>query len=463
MWVLSNESRYDHAWERGPFRDFVLALDPTRPTILAGASFGGAIGSEDSFDVHSLGPAQPEGQEIYSAASWQKTAGLTRTCSNTEYMNYANRNWRWTGDDSPDNIYWSTVQLGSEITEGMRRNRLDCILWYGSFGPSPGFRSFLSPVLASLDLFSPNYRTGARVTTDLYLINDSWDSTDLHVELLLTSRDPKFAYDSPAFSDPIAQWSYDVTVPEDTVTPMPVTWEAPSAPGSYWLTARATGPGVAGGPVLSQRFLHVVEPAAITEALTERTFVLLGSDANAAFFGERGLATSSDTSSLDPNDDMVIIWDPANLTAEEKRSATALCRFADAGGHVVVLSTASWDWPALCAVQIGTRSSSRAFLYQGASHSMLAGIEPEFFTRWNCLRRRGLVASNDLDNLSGANEILWIYEPGNTVVAEVPAATGRGMILFSQLDIRDRLEDTEAEYDPVAERVLVNILRMLDR
>jgi hypothetical protein len=252
-------------------------------------------------------------------------------------------------------------------------------------------------------------------------------------------------------------------VPADTVTPMPVTWEAPPAPGSYWLTARATGPGIEGNPVLSQRFLHVVARAPISSALTEKTFVVLGVDAKAAaFFGEKGLATSSDTSSLDPDDDMVIIWNPANLTAEEKQSAAALCSFADAGGNVVVLSTASWDWSALCDVQIGTRSSSRAFLYQGASHPMLDGIEPEFFTRWNCVRRRGLVAGNDLDNLSGANEILWVYEPGDTVVAEVPAATGSGMILFSQLDIRDRLDDTQAEYDPVAERVLVNILRMLD-
>ena len=463
MWVLSNESRYDNAWERGPFRDFVLALDPTRPTILAGASFGGANGSDDNFDVHSLGPAQPEGQEIYGAASWQKTAGPARTCSNTEYMNYAGRKWRWTGDDDPDSISSSTVQLGSEITEGMRRNRLDCILWYGSFGPSPGFRSFLSPVLASLDLFSPNYRTGDRITTDVYLINDSWSRTDLHVDIILTSSDPEFAHDSPAFSDPVAQWSYDVTVPADTVTPMPVTWEAPSAPGSYWLAARATGPGIVGDPVVSQRFLHVVEPAPIAVALTEKTFVILGVDAKAvAFFGEKGLATSSDTSSLDPDGDMVIIWNPANLTPEERRSAAALCSFADAGGHVVVLSTASWDWSPLCDVQIGTRSSSRAFLYQGASHPMLEGIEPEFFTRWNCVRRRGLVAGNDLGNLAGANKILWVYEPEDTVVAEVPAATGGGMVLFSQLDIRDRLANTDAEYDPVAERILVNILRMLD-
>ena len=130
---------------------------------------------------------------------------------------------------------------------------------------------------------------------------------------------------------------------------------------------------------------------------------------------------------------------------------------------MVVLSTDSWDWSAVCDVSIGKRRSSRAFLYQGASHPMLDGIRPEFFTRWNCVRRRGLVANNNLEDLSGANEILWIFQLGDTVVAEVPAATGNGMILFSQLDIRERLDSRKAEYDPVAERVLVNLLRMLER
>ena len=463
IWVLSNESRYDNAWERGPFRDFVLALDPTRPTMLAGASGGGANGTLDNCDVHSLGPALPEGQEIPGSASWQNTAGPNRTCTNTEYMNYANRDWRWTGDDDPANNNRSVLQLGSEITEGMRRNRLDCILWYGSFGKVSAPYSFMSPILASLELFDPSFETGAQVTTDLYLMNDTWTDTDLHVDLFLTSSDPEFEYDAAAFSNPVAQWSYNYIVPADSVTPVPVTWQTPLVRGNYWLTARATGSGISGNPVLSQRFLHVVKPAAIPATLTQKRFVVLGSDANAvAFFNAKGLTTSSSTANLDPHNDMVIIWNPVNLTAAEKQSASDLCTFADAGGNVVVLSMASWDWSALCDVQIGTRRSSRAFLYGGAQHAMLNGILPEFFTRWNSVNRRGLVANNDLDNLSGANEILWIYQPGDTVVAEVPAASGNGMILFSQLDIRNRLDNTRLEYDPVAERVMVNILKMVD-
>jgi hypothetical protein len=465
IWILSNESRVDNDWERGPFRDFVQNLDPTRPAMLAGATGGGADGTPDNYDVHSLGPALPEGREITGAASWQNAAGPSiRTCTNTEYMNYANRDWIWTGDDNPANKNRSVLQLGSELTEGMRRNSLDCILWYGSFGSVDAPYSFMSPVLASLDLFDPSYTTGTWVTTDMYLINDSWSSTDLHVDLLLTSSDPKFVYNSPAFSNPVARWSYNYTVAADTTTVVPITWQTPQAGGNYWLTARATGSGITGNPVLSQRFLHIVEPAQISSTLRQKNFVILGSDSRAAaFFSSKGLTMSSSTSNLNPSEDMVIIWNPASLTAAEKQSASALCNFAGAGGHVVVLSASSWNWSALCSVQIGNRSSSRAFPYGGTQHPMFDGIQPEFFSRWNSVGRRGLVADNDLNNLTGANEILWIYQPGDTVVAEVPAATGNGLVLFSQLDIRDRLDNAKAEYDPVAERVFINVLNMLDQ
>ena len=50
MWVLSNESRGDNAWEEGPFQDFVNALDPTRPTMRTGTT-----GTKENYDVHPCG------------------------------------------------------------------------------------------------------------------------------------------------------------------------------------------------------------------------------------------------------------------------------------------------------------------------------------------------------------------------------------------------------------------------
>jgi hypothetical protein len=57
-----------------------------------------------------------------------------------------------------------------------------------------------------------------------------------------------------------------------------------------------------------------------------------------------------------------------------------------------------------------------------------------------------------------AERILWAREPKTTVVAWLPAASGVGRILFSQLDLQRRVDPTSPTYDPVAERILLNLL-----
>ncbi|MGE5610125.1 MAG: glycoside hydrolase family 2 TIM barrel-domain containing protein, partial [Bacillota bacterium] len=82
MWVLSNESQNDNAWESGPFQDFVNALDPTRPTLRTGTT-----GTRDNYDVHTCGNVTEtdEGHLLPSIAGWFQEAG-DRTTTNTEYM-----------------------------------------------------------------------------------------------------------------------------------------------------------------------------------------------------------------------------------------------------------------------------------------------------------------------------------------------------------------------------------------
>jgi len=85
MWVLSNESARDNAWEEGPYQDFVNALDPTRPTLRTGTS-----GTRDNYDVHTCGniTATYEGNLFRDIPGWFEAAG-ERTTTNTEYMNYS--------------------------------------------------------------------------------------------------------------------------------------------------------------------------------------------------------------------------------------------------------------------------------------------------------------------------------------------------------------------------------------
>lgn len=482
MWVLSNESNRDNEWEEGPFQDFVNALDPTRPTLRTGST-----GTRDNYDVHTCGNITDtvEGNLSGGIADWFKTAAQ-RTTTNTEYMNYfGHPKTQWAGVDDERADQLALAQIGAEHTEAMRRARLDGIwpymyagwtrtrlaarvretgqgsaVWKANYAspPSACWHSSLSPVLASLDLFDASYLTGQEVTTQLFLINDSWHEASIHVDLMLTKECPEFIPEAPCFDRPVVKWSYDFTLKSDTLTRTPITWKLPDREGSYWLTARTTG--VAGRPVLSQRFVRAVRPPEISATLRDGCIVVLGSDAAAdAWFRAHRLDMEYDVSALVPGRHVVVIWNAAHLTADEKRQADVLRDFAAAGGRIVVLATPSWNWTELCDMEAGDTRGSRVFRYPGANHSMLAGIQPDWLTRWNGLP--GTVAAGNLDGpaLARAEKTLWVREPETCVAAEVPVAGGKGTILFSQLDVQRHLDRSKPDYDPVAERVLINMLR----
>ena len=473
MWVLSNESLNDTEWEQGVYRDFVLKLDPTRPTMRTGRDGG----TKENLDVHMCSNTiwTNEAKLIADIPNWfGKAKG--RTLTNSEYMNIFKRPLcQWTGTDDEEADRLAYAQLGAEHTEAMRRVRLDCLLpymyagwtktrrgteWKAGFAQpvSACWHSTLSGVLASLDLFNPNYLVGQEVTTDLYLINDTWHDAEIHVDLLLTKECPEFIPEAECFDKPIKRWSFDFELKADRVDKTAVTWKLPDDEGNYWLTARTTG--IAGRAVLSQRFVRAVKPPQVATSAMKRTFVVLGGDsATANYFKSKGLKTSSNLDELKPDDNMVIIWNAAELTAEQKQSAKSLRDFAAAGGRVVVLSTKSWDWRKLCDVAIGEEQLfSRVFAYEGTTHPMLSGIDRQCLMRWNGINEAVALTKIEGPAMKKAEKILWGRDPNSTVAAEVPAASGGGKILFSQLDIQSHIDKSRDSYDPAAEQILLNIL-----
>jgi hypothetical protein len=72
----------------------------------------------------------------------------------------------------------------------------------------------------------------------------------------------------------------------------------------------------------------------------------------------------------------------------------------------------------------------------------------------------GAVAVGTLDGpaMASAEKFFWAKEPKTTVMAAVPASGG-GRIMFSQLDLKGRLDLAKPNYDPVAEKVLLNMLQ----
>ncbi len=126
---------------------------------------------------------------------------------------------------------------------------------------------------------------------------------------------------------------------------------------------------------------------------------------------------------------------------------------------MIVLSAPSWDWSELCDLKIGHDPRfSRVFPHEKRGNSPLEGLDRRWLIRWNGFP--GTVAFGVLEGpaMERAEKILWAKEPKMTVCAAVPAATGTGRILFSQLDLQDRLDPSTSGYDPVAERILLKLL-----
>jgi hypothetical protein len=297
------------------------------------------------------------------------------------------------------------------------------------------------------------------VTTDLYLINDSWHDAQVHVDLLLTRECPEFIPEATCFDNPVSKWSFDYSVKADSLRKVPVTWHLPAEEGSYWLTARLTG--LPGRGVLSQRFVRAIAPPIVPEPLKAKEFVVLGSDdAAQRFFASHGLRISSHLDSLSPDTHIVVVWDASRLSQDEKRQANSVNRFLDGRGKMVVLASSRWDWPELCDIQIKHDPRfSRVFPYQDLKLPWLPGIDPLWLIRWNGLP--GTVAVGTLEGaaMSGAEKILWAKEPGTTVITVVPTVSRDGHIVFAQLDVQHRVDRSQDDYDPVAERVLLSLLR----
>jgi hypothetical protein len=482
MWVLSNESRGDNAWEEGPFQDFVKTRDPTRPTLRTGTT-----GTRDNYDVHWCGniTETDEGNLQPHIAGLFKEAG-ERTSTCTEYMNFfGHPRTQWTGVDDQTANALAVAQIGAEHTEAMRRARLDGIwpymyagwtrtrlaarvretgkgsaVWKADFAApeSAAWHSSLSPVLASLELFDPDYLAGQEVTTSLFLINDSWHDAAIHVDLVLTTENPEWIPEAACLDKPISKWSFDFALKADSIQTVPVTWKLPKEEGCYWLTARLTG--VSGRPVLSQRFVRAIQPPRAPDEAKQRTFVVLGANKAARFFFKsQALRMSEEITELTPSSHVVVIWNAAHLRDHEKNRALVLCDFAGRGGKVVVLSAPAWDWRELCDVKFGPSSRfSRVFTHKPAADRVLPGIDPQWLIRWNGLPGTVGLAPLEGPAMAAAEKILWAKEPNTTIAALVPAQEGGGRILFAQLDIQRHLDRSRPEYDPVAERLLLSLL-----
>jgi hypothetical protein len=358
-----------------------------------------------------------------------------------------------------------------EHTEAMRRLNFDGILPYMYAGwprfrnnnwrpdyPTPiaaSLHSSMAPVLASLDLFDRNYRAGEEVTTTLYMINELHDEAPVQIDLYLTPEHPLFVPDAEALEAAVSRQSFARVLEPASTAKEAIRWRVPAEEGQYYLAAVLTREGDA--PVVSQRTIRALAARPAVSELKGRTVAVLGGDGVIEeWLRERGALCAA---SWRPGQtaDVLLIWGLESVSPEARAAAAEILDWVEAGGRLVILEQASWDWAELVDFEVGEGISSRAFPYEAADHSMLTDVDPECLKRWNgipgtiadgCIRGRALEAGRPL---------VWIEEPGETVALSLPR--GRGEILVSLLHVKERVDPSADAYDPVASRILENMLR----
>ncbi|MCX7012733.1 MAG: hypothetical protein NTW86_09275 [Candidatus Sumerlaeota bacterium] len=480
VWGLSNESGHT-GWETGEYYRHVRELDPTRPAMRA----GGGGGTSDTLDIHTCSNIRrgADGWVIARVIAQAAKRDPKRTLGNSEYMNSGapRQSLRWFGEDGRrEEAQVLYAQLGAEHTEAMRRLGFDLMLPYmyagwTSFGAAPGERvwrdpyptpmaaslhSSMAPVLASLDLFDPNYVAGTEVATPMTLINELHEEVDAQIDVYVTPGDPLFLPDASVIDGAVSHETLQRTLKADSMATEPIRWKAPDAPGAYWLSAVLTRQG--DRPVVSERAIRSIADPAPAQRLKGVGLVVLGADpAGLKWLADAGAEARTSLEADPARSSAVVVWNATNVSEEQRKSAPAILGYVRQGGKLVILDQPRWDWIDLLKMKITAffpkdeGGSSHVFpCDEMDKHPLLSGVPLESLHRWNGLPGALAECYVDMAGRKDSTPILWAEEPRRIVAWSIPE--GKGEILICQLQAKGRLEGTA--YDPVAERILLNLL-----
>jgi len=483
MWVLSNESGEveEARWEAGPYWERVKALDPTRPTMRTALPRPGEmVGTRENLDIHTCGnyARHPEGWPIPVFAKHAAEKDPTRTLTNSEYMNGGPRRFAhlWVGRQDHPYADLSYAEFAMEHTEAMRRFNFDGILPYMYAGwprfrgndwrpdyPTPmaaALHSSMAPVLASLDLFDRNFIAGDEIQTRLVLINERLEDVSAVLDLYVTPQDPLFVPDSDALEAAVSRQSFNVAFKSSSMDEAEIHWRVPEEEGSYFLAAVVREEGEK--PVVSQRVVRSIAPAS-PKAIPG--VVLLGGDETARrwlqlreipfieSFAEERLANEA-----------IVVWDVDKVPEVGRPSTESVLRHVRNGGRLVILNQPKWTWSDLVNFEIQSATerqpvvNSRVFPYEDVTHPMLANIDPEYLWRWNGLP--GTVSDSVVagDAAARGTKLLWAWAGMERKPVALAVPEGEGEIVICLLQLKSHVTRGAASYDPVADRILTNLL-----
>jgi len=483
IWVATNESPSEQEkWELEKLIPEIKKLDPSRIVMRAGKT------TKEIKDVHLydgfwFGAEGDFYRAVNNVAEFKKNDPEKRPITNSEYIEGfpPHRRLKWTGsEEKTEESELVYAQFGMEQTESMRRVKFDGIFpymfamwterpdrtpWKKDY-PTPMFaalKSSLSPVGVSLDIFNCNYETGQKISTPVYVINDTPYRSTVTLTYYITSTNPEFLGNPSSFKNPIFKKSEKIQITPYSIYKKYFDWNLPEKKGKFYLAVVLEKDKE---KVISQRIIRTIEKNVIPEKLRKRNIVILGVDSFLEkYLKDRGINYTHSLNWKGNNPDLVLIWDENKVDDEVKNNVDMIKKYVENGGKLLILVEKEWNWKNLIDFKIeqgpkyiGTKRSSRAFI-KNKNHPIFEGIEEEYLKRWN--GEYGVIADGTIivektEKFEKIETLLWVNNENDPVIVELNY--GKGKIIISSCLIKNRLKENTEMFDLSAERIFLNML-----
>ncbi len=361
------------------------------------------------------------------------------------------------------------AEVAMEHTEMMRQRDYDMILPYMYAGwtrlrgnswrtdyPTPmaaALHSSMSPVMASLEFWDRNFVCGENVTVPIHLINDLDSEVQATIDICITKSDPVFVPDKDSLKSKVWNKTFNHILEPLSHNIKEIQVQVPDDPGIYYLSAILKRDG--DRPVTSQRVVRTIS-SPVRKSI--KTILLVGEDEEL----ESWLMDNQYNYSREPGHsgapDIILVANSVVNSEASGLPAEKILEYVHQGSRLVILHQEDWDWNSLADYEVEeNRSRTRAFIHPGAeSHPIFDGLSFEYFKRWN--GKPFDVVSNPISGsfVNDADKLVWAENPETIYAAS--KKQGDGEIIVSQFLLREHIQKKDEKYDPVAERILQNLL-----
>ena len=477
MWAACNEPF-------GPFDDyenkvlvpFFKKLDPTRPVIRAGVS-SDDIADQHDYDGFWTGTI---GDYVSRALNLKKSHPNKPWCD-TEYLEtsvkkFSDPTWgraqKWMGYNvTLERAEKTHALFALEQTEMKRREMFDGLLpfWYSmwvSKGKPLGaerwmtyyaLKNSFAPVAVSIGIYDRHFTAGSVLNLPVWAMNDLEikQKGDINVYIVPDDQDPPYIYAGEPAS-PLVTQKLSVNIPPFSSTQHDVALHLPNIEGSYWVLATLHVKGRE--TVISKRPIHVLDRQSHLNRAKGLTITVI----------EQGTAVQDWARSVgitvkpaDSNDYQALVIGKEALGSEAVSTYMQEIKdWINSGGKLIILDQKTWQGD-LFGLSVKKAKSGVSYLFKEKGQEadpVWQGIADAYMENWNGSGAEGL---NHCFDKIGEGTNLSIGSGGQEGLnspALVRLSVGKGEVIACQIRIADRLTEGTPMFDPVAERLIVNLI-----